>query len=276
MIRAGEYHNLKILRLVEFGAYLDDGGEGILLPKRFLPAGAKENDELKVFVYHDSEDRLIASTQQPLGIVGDIVKLKVVSTTPQGAFMDWGLMKDLFIPKSQQITGMRPNGEYLVKIYRDEQTGRVAGTEKFEYGLSNDTLTVNEKDQVELTVLRRTDIGYLLIINNLHTGVLHFNEVYRSIQPGDRFTGFIKKIHENHNIDVAAGKPGYQRVEDETAKILRLLEENNGFLPYHDKSDPDAIYEFFGMSKKTFKMTIGNLYKQRKIQLENSGIRLHE
>ncbi|MFZ1529727.1 MAG: S1-like domain-containing RNA-binding protein [Ferruginibacter sp.] len=274
MITAGQYHNLKVMRLVEFGAYLDDGDQGILLPKRFMPAELKEGDELNVFVYHDSEDRLIATTQKPYGITGDIVKLKAVSCTPQGAFLDWGLMKDLFVPKSQQLTSMRPQGEYLVKIYLDEQTGRVAATEKFEHLLSNEELSVKEKDLVDLTVFRRTDIGYLMIINNRHTGVLHFNEIYRNITAGDRFKGFIKRIYENNNIDVAAGKPGYQRVEDEAGKIMRLLEENNGYLPYYDKSEPEAIYDFFGMSKKTFKMTIGNLYKQKKITLEKTGIRL--
>jgi predicted RNA-binding protein (virulence factor B family) len=168
---------------------------------------------------------------------------------------------------------MRPNGEYLVKIYLDEQTGRIAATERFDDSLSNDVLTVKPLETVNLIVYRRTDIGYVVIINNKHTGVLHHNEIYRSIGVGDKFEGFIKKIYPDNKIDVAAGKPGYQRVEDEAGKILRLLGENEGFLPYHDKSDPEDIYEFFGMSKKTFKMTVGNLFKQKKILLENSGIR---
>ena len=274
MIKTGDYNILKVLRKVEFGIYLDDGGEGILLPKRFVPENVKEGDELKVFVYHDGEERLIATTQQPYGAVGDFVKLKTVSVTPQGAFMDWGLMKDLFVPKSQQITGMRPNGEYLVKIYRDEQTGRSAATERVEQYLNNDTLTVKEGDEVDLIVLRRTDIGYLMIINNEHTGVLHFNEVYRTIGTGDKFRGFIKKIHPENKIDVVAGKMGYNRVEDEAGKVLRLLKENDGYLPFNDKSDPEEIYTFFGMSKKTFKMTTGNLYKERKISFEKTGIKL--
>ena len=274
MIKTGDYNILKVLRKVEFGIYLDDGAEGILLPKRFVPENVKEGDELKVFVYHDGEERLIATTQQPYGAVGDFVKLKTVSVTPQGAFMDWGLMKDLFVPKSQQITGMRPNGEYLVKIYRDEQTGRAAATERVEQYLNNDTLTVKEGDEVDLIVLRRTDIGYLMIINNEHTGVLHFNEVYRTIGTGDKFRGFIKKIHPENKIDVAAGKMGYSRVEDEAGKVLRLLKENDGYLPYNDKSDPEEIYTFFGMSKKTFKMTTGNLYKERKVSFEKTGIKL--
>ena len=276
MIKTGDYNILKVLRKVEFGIYLDDGGEGILLPKRFAPDNAKEGDELKVFVYHDGEERLIATTQQPYGAVGDFVKLRTVSVTPQGAFMEWGLMKDLFVPKSQQITGMRPNGEYLVKIYRDEQTGRAAATERVEQFLNNDTLTVNEGAEVNLIVLRRTDIGYLMIINNTHTGVLHFNEVYRTIGTGDKFRGFIKKIYPDNKIDVVAGQSGYKRVENEAEKVLRLLKENNGYLPYYDKSDPEDIYTFFGMSKKTFKMTTGNLYKERKISFEKTGIKLLE
>lgn len=274
MITAGIYHELPVLRFAEPGAYLDDGDKGILLPKRFVPPGLKEGDSINVFIYHDSEDRLIATTQQPYGMVGDIVKLKAVTVTPQGAFMDWGLMKDLFVAKSQQQTGMRPNGEYLVKIYLDEQTGRVAATEKFDSSLSNDTLTVQPLQTVNLIVYRRTDIGYVVIINNQHTGVLHHNEIYRSIGVGDKFEGFIKKIYPDNKIDVAAGKPGYQRVEDEAGKVIRLLKENNGYLPYYDKSDPDEIYDFFGMSKKTFKMTLGNLYKQKKISLEKTGIRI--
>lgn len=276
MVKVGEYNLLKVLRSVDFGLYLDDGDAGILLPKRFVPAGVKEGDELKVFVYHDGEDRLIATTQQPKAVLGEIIKLRTVSVTEHGAFLDWGLMKDIFVPKSKQQTVMIPNGEYLVKIYMDEQTGRVAATEKLEPFLSNDQLTVKELEVVNLTVYRRTDIGYVVIINNLHTGVLHFNEIYRNITSGDQFTGFIKKIYPDNKIDVAAGKPGYNRVEDEGEKVLRLLKQHDGYLPYYDKSDPEEIYAFFGMSKKTFKMTIGNLYKQRIISFEKTGIKLIE
>ncbi len=274
MIKVGEYNTLKVIREVAFGVYLDDGAEGILLPKRFMPENIKIGDNINVFLYHDGEDRLIATTQKPKGILGDIVKLRTISVTPQGAFLDNGLMKDIFVPKSKQQRGMIPNGEYLVKIYLDEQTGRLAATEKIELFLSNDALTVKVLDEVDLTVYRRTDIGYVVIINNLHTGVLHHNEIYRDITAGDQFKGFIKKVYPDNKIDVSAGKSGYTRVEDETQKILRLLNENDGYLPYYDKSDPEEIYSFFGMSKKTFKMTVGNLYKQKKISLEKTGIRL--
>lgn len=276
MIKVGEYKQLKISREVDFGVYLDDGREGILLPKRFVPVNAKVGDVIKVFLYHDSDDRLIATTLEPKGKVGEIVRLKAVSVTHQGAFLDNGLMKDLFVPRSKQLTQMYPGEEYLVKIYIDERTGRMTATEKIEQFLTNDSLTVKEMDMVNLTILRRSEIGYVVIINHLHTGVLHFNEVFRDIRIGDSFSGFIKKISSDNKIDVVVGKPGYQKVEDEVQKIINLLEENNGYLPYNDKSDPDDIYSFFGMSKKTFKMTTGNLYKQRKIEFTKTGIKLVE
>lgn len=276
MIKIGEYNLLKVIREVDFGVYLDDGREGILLPKRFVPPGTKTGDDIKVFLYYDGEDRLIATTQDSKGIVGEFVKLKAVSVTQQGAFLDWGLMKDLFVPKSKQLVGMREGGEYLVKIYIDEQSGRIAATEKFESYLSNEKLTVKEMDMADLIIYRKTDIGYVVIINNLHTGVLHFNEIYRDIQVGDKMKGFIKKIRTDNKIDVVLGNTGYKRVEGETEKIIRLLKENDGYLPYNDKSDPSEIYSFFEMSKKTFKMTTGNLYKQRIISFTRTGIKLLE
>jgi hypothetical protein len=174
---------------------------------------------------------------------------------------------------------MRLGGDYLVKIYLDEKTGRLAATEKFEPFLNNENLTIKEKDLVNLTVWRRSDIGYVVIIDNRHTGVLHLNEIFRDIAVGDRFPGFIKNItsaDRSHSgeteIDVVAGKPGYERTEDASDKILRLLRENKGRLPYHDKSDPESIYNFFGMSKKTFKMATGRLYKERKINITDQGL----
>ncbi|MDE3182600.1 MAG: RNA-binding protein [Bacteroidota bacterium] len=276
MVKMGEYNVMKVLKERPMGFFMDDGGEGILLPKRFVPQGTKIGDKLKVFLYFDGEDRPIATTQKPYGVLGDIVKLKVVSVTNQGAFLDWGLMKDLFIPKSKMKNFMVKNGEYLVKIVMDEKTGRLAATEKLESFLSNEILTVKEKDMVDLVVYRQTDIGYEVIINNIHKGILHNNEIYRNISIGDRFPGFIKNILPENKIDVAAGKPGYERVEDEIEKIVRLLKENDGYLPYHDKSSPEDIYSFFGMSKKTFKMAIGNLYKQHKISFTKTGIQLNE
>lgn len=272
MVEVGVYNTLKVSRKVEFGFYLDDGEDGILLPKRFVPKGLHIGDEVKVFLYHDSDNRIIATTQEPKGIVGDIVELRCVSTTEHGAFLDWGLMKDIFVAKSQQLTRMHTGGDYLVKIYIDEQTGRIAATEKIEKQISNDVLTVKEMDEVDLYVQRETEIGWAMIINNKHLGLLHSNELYRKISVGDKLKGFIKTIRPDNKIDVVLDKPGYARIENEAEKILRLLKEHDGFLPYHDKSEPQEIYDFFGMSKKTFKMTIGALYKQHKINFAKSGI----
>ena len=272
MIQVGMYNTLKVARKVDFGFYLDDGGDGILLPKRFAPKKLRIGDEIKVFLYHDSDNRLIATTQEPKGVVGDVVQLKCVSTTAHGAFLDWGLMKDIFVAKSQQLVKMHKGGEYLVKIYIDEQTGRVAATEKVEKQLSNNVLTVKEMDEVDLYVQRETELGYVMIINGKHTGLLHANEVYRKIQVGDKLKGFVKTIRPDNKIDIVIDKPGYARIESEAEKIMRLLQENNDYLPYNDKSEPAAIYDFFGMSKKTFKMTLGALYKQRKIEFAKNGI----
>jgi predicted RNA-binding protein (virulence factor B family) len=272
MIQVGRYNILKVLRKTEIGVYVDDGAEGILLPKRFVPRGIRIGEEIEVFLYHDSENRIIATTQKPKGVVGDIVLLPCVSTTGAGAFLDWGLMKDIFVAKSQQLSFMRTGGEYLVKIYIDEQTGRIAATEKIEFQLSNDDLTVKEMEEVDLVAYRKSDIGWVMIINNKHTGLLHDSQVFQDIAVGDQLKGFIKTIRPDNKIDVVLGKAGYQKVENETEKILRLLQEHKGLLPYNDKSAPEDIYRFFGMSKKTFKMTIGALYKQRKIVIDEKGI----
>jgi uncharacterized protein len=276
MIQVGNYNALRVLRKTDFGFYLDDGEDGILLPKRFVPRGLRIGDEIKVFIYHDSDNRLIATTQEPKGVVGDIVSLKCVSTTEHGAFLDWGLMKDIFVAKSQQLTGMYKGGEYLVKIYIDEQTGRVAATEKIDKQISNDVLTVKEKEEVDLHVQRQTDLGYVMIINGKHTGLLHANEVYRKLYVGNKIKGYIKTIRKDNKIDLVLDKPGYEKVSREEEKILNLLEAKKGFLPYNDKTDPQIIYTVFGMSKKTFKMTIGALYKQRKIELTDKGIKMVE
>lgn len=275
-IKVGQYNTLRVNRKVDFGFYLDDGAEGILLPKRFAPPQLAIDDMVTVFVYHDSDNRLIATTQKPNAVVGDIVKLKVVSVTKQGAFLDWGLMKDLFVPASKQVSGMRLGGEYLVKLYIDEMTGRVAATEKVENLMSNEVLTVKEMDMVDLLVYRTSELGYVMIINQQHIGILHGNEVFQPLEIGDHVKGFIKKIRPDNKIDLILGKPGYAKVEDETEKIIRLLNENNGYLPYNDKSDPTDIYAFFGMSKKAFKMSTGHLYKQKKIQFTQTGIQLIE
>ncbi|OSZ78453.1 RNA-binding protein [Chitinophagaceae bacterium IBVUCB1] len=275
MVQVGQYNTLKVVKKVDFGMYLDGGDAGeILLPTRFVPKGLQAGDELDVFLYHDGENRLIATTQKPHAVAGDIALLTVVSINNQGAFLDWGLMKDIFLPLSQQTTRIAVGGEYLVKLYIDEPTGRIAATQRIERYLNNDELTVKEKQSVDLLVYQKTDIGYKVIINNAHLGVLHYNEVFRELEYGAKEKGYIKTIREDGKIDVSLGDAGYKKVETEADKILRLLAENDGYLPYHDKSEPTAIYEFFGISKKVFKMTVGALYKQRKIDITQTGIKL--
>lgn len=277
MLQAGIYHTLKVVKHVDFGIYLDGGdGDEILMPTRFVHKGVQDGDEITVFVYHDNEGRLIATNQKPYGIVGDIVPMTVKDKNQAGAFLDWGLMKDLFLPLSQQRSPIRVGGKYLVYIYVDEMTGRIAATEHISRHISNDGLTVQEGDEVDMLVWRETDLGYSVVINKIHEGLLHFNEVFKELNIGDSEKGFIKSILPENKITVSLGKKGYQRIEDETGKVLRLLEENNGYLPYHDKSDPEEIYEFFGMSKKAFKMATGSLYKQRKISFTKTGIKLEE
>lgn len=277
MVHVGKWNMLRVVKPVDFGLYLDGGEEGeILLPKRYVPEDINEGEELRVFVYHDNENRLIATTQAPLGEVGDIIVGEVVTTTPQGAFVRWGIMKDLLVPLSQQSSRMVKGGKYLVYIYLDEQTGRAAASERIHRYLSNEELTVKELEEVDITIWRRTDIGYPVLINNKHTGVLHFSDVYRNLEIGDKLRGFIKQIRPEGKIDVALGERGYGRVEGESEKVLRLLTEAGGYLPYGDKSDPEEVYDTFGMSKKTFKMTIGSLYRQGKIELAKTGIKLKE
>jgi uncharacterized protein len=272
-INIGEYNELEVLREVDFGMYLDDGKEGVLLPKRFVPEGLKVGETIRVFIYHDGEGRLIATTQTPKAGAGDFARLKVVDVNRQGAFLDNGLMKDLFVPNSKMRDRMKVGSEYLVYVYLDLETRRLTATEKFDYVLSNDTLTVQEKDDVVMMVYRRTDIGYVVIINGKHTGVLHFSDIFQNIRVGDKLKGYIRQVYDDNRIDVAIGNRGYSRVEGESEKILRMLNEAGGFLPYHDKSDPEEIYDVFGMSKKAFKMAVGQLYKQKKISIEANGIR---
>ncbi|HRO43484.1 MAG TPA: S1-like domain-containing RNA-binding protein [Flavipsychrobacter sp.] len=274
MIKAGHYYTLKVVKKVDFGVYLDAEGEEILLPKRFVPAGLNEEDEVEVFIYHDNEDRLIATTQKAYAAVGDFALMKCVSTTQHGAFLEWGIMKDVFVPLSNMNAKMYEGEKYLVYLYIDEMTGRVTGTEKIQKWLSNDELTVKENDVVDLVAWQQTDIGYKMIINNKHTGVLHFNDVFKDLQLGDKLKGYVKKIREENKIDLAIGDKGYKRVSSETDRILELLHDNDGYLPYTDKSSPEDIYAFFGISKKTFKMAVGALYKERKIELTQTGIKL--
>jgi len=274
-INVGQFNLMRVDRKVDFGFYMDDGAEGVLLPKRFVPSGLQVGDTISVFVYHDSDNRLIATTQEPFAVVGDIAALKVVDITGQGAFLDWGLMKDLFVPVSQQLSSMRLGGKYLVKLYLDKQTGRVAATEKIDNQISNDILTVKEGEKVKLQVYRESDIGYVVIVNQVHQGLVYKNEVFTHLHIGQMIDeGFVKKIREDNKLDIGIGKQGVEKLDDDQLKLIQLLKLHKGFLPYHDKSSPEDIYAFFGISKKAFKMNVGILYKAKKITLEEGGIRL--
>jgi predicted RNA-binding protein (virulence factor B family) len=274
-INVGQFNLMRVDRKVDFGFYMDDGAEGILLPKRFVPAGLQVGDTISVFVYHDSDNRLIATSQEPLAVVGDIAALKVVEVTSQGAFLDWGLMKDLFVPVSQQISTMRLGGKYLVKLYIDAQTGRVAATEKIDKQISNDHLTVKEGEKVKVQVYRESEIGYVVIVNQVHQGLVYKNEVFTHLHIGQFIDeAYVKKIREGNKLDIGLGKQGGEKLADDNQKIISLLKSHKGFLPYHDKSAPDDIYAFFGMSKKAFKMNVGILYKLKLITIEEDGIHL--
>jgi predicted RNA-binding protein (virulence factor B family) len=274
-INVGQFNLMRVDRKVDFGFYMDDGAEGILLPKRFVPAGLQIDDTISVFVYHDSDNRLIATTQEPFAVVGEIAALKVVALTNQGAFLDWGLMKDLFVPVSQQLSSMRLGGKYLVKLYLDKQTGRVAATEKIDNQISNDILTIKEGEKVKLQVYRESDIGYVVIVNQVHQGLVYKNEVFTHLHIGQMIEeGFVKKIREDNKLDIGIGKQGVEKLDDDQVKLIQLLKLHKGFLPYHDKSSPEDIYAFFGISKKAFKMNVGILYKAKKITIEDGGIRL--
>ena len=274
-INVGQFNLMRVDRKVDFGFYMDDGGEGILLPKRFVPSGLQIDDTISVFVYHDSDNRLIATTQEPFAVVGDIAALKVVEVTSQGAFLDWGLMKDLFVPVSQQLSTMRLGGKYLVKLYIDAQTGRVAATEKIDKQISNDILTVKEGEKVKIQVYRESEIGYVVIVNQVHQGLVYKNEVFTHLHIGQFIDeAFVKKIREDNKLDIGLGKQGGEKLADDNQKIMSLLKSHKGFLPYHDKSAPDAIYAFFRMSKKAFKMNVGMLYKLKLISIEEDGILL--
>ena len=274
MVDIGRYNTLKVLRKVDFGVYLDGNGEEILLPKRYVPAGLQPDDEITVFVYHDNEHRLIATTDIPVAQVGEIAMMECVSLSPHGAFLKWGIMKDVFIPISLMTSRMRPGGRYFVYLFIDEKTGRVTANEKVDRFLSNTELTVQEHDAVDVTVFQKTDIGYKVIVNSRHLGVLHYNEVFNELEPGDKLKGFVKTIRPDNKIDVSPGTRGYEKVGGEEGRILELLRNNSGYLPYNDKSDPEEIYAFFGISKKTFKMAIGALYKKRLVAFTQTGIQL--
>ncbi|MBL4704474.1 MAG: GntR family transcriptional regulator [Flavobacteriales bacterium] len=275
MINIGEYNTLRVDRILEQGAYLEDKDrESVLLPTRYIPSGTQIDDDLKVFIYNDSEDRMIATTEIPKIHLDDFAMLKAVSNTKYGTFMNWGLSKDLLVPFREQNKEMEEDYYYLIFLYLDEETNRLVGSNKISRYLDNRELEVNERDEVDLIIWSKTDLGTKVIINGIHLGMVYDNEVFSDLKMGERVKGYIKLIREDNKIDVSLQKLGYGNIEPNAKKILDKLTANNGFLALNDKSDPALIATMFGMSKKTFKRSIGALYKSRTIKIEKDGIHL--
>jgi len=274
-MKIGEFNLLSAKRRTLNGYYLiDNENTEILLPNKYVPTGMKPGDEISVFVFKDSEDRLTATTEQPYVLLNEFAVLEVVDVNPIGAFLDWGLEKDLLVPYSEQASKMKVGSSYPVYLYLDEKTQRLAATSKTNRVLEKNEISVKEGEEVDLLICNSTDIGINVIINNIHEGLLYDNELFQAVTPGERITGYIKNIRPDNKIDVSLQKQGYSNVEPNTKKILDSLKDNNGFLNLTDKSDPIVILAKLEMSKKTFKKAIGSLYKQKLIRIEDDGIYL--
>jgi len=275
MASIGTLNTLRVMRILDFGAYLDGDNLGdILLPIKDVPENCNPEDVLEVFIYMDSEDRIIATTQNPRAMVGDIAMLEVVATSKVGAFLDWGLLKDLLVPFSEQGQTMEVGKFYLVYVYLDEKTDRLAASAKLDNFLDKTPKQYAEEQEVELIISYKSDLGQKAVVNGLHSGMLYTNEIYQDLKPGQKITGYIKKIRSDGKLDLILQKPGFETVDQFSDKLLKELENADGFLALNDKSDPEEIRIRFAVSKKVFKKAIGSLYKQKKILLENGGIRL--
>jgi len=274
-MKQGVNNTLTAKRRTLNGYYLvDEDDNEVLLPNKYVPSGLSPGDEISVFIYKDSEDRIIATTIEPLIFLNEFAILEVVDINPVGAFMDWGLEKELLVPYSEQIQRMKVGSSYPIYLYLDDKTDRLVGTGKTDRYLEKEDITVKTGQEVDLLICNQTDIGINVIINNIHSGLLYDNELFQAVSPGDRITGYIKNIRPDMKIDVSLQKQGYASVEPNAAKILQKLKDNNGFLNLTDKSDPVIILAKLEMSKKVFKKAIGSLYKQKLIRLEKDGIYL--
>jgi uncharacterized protein len=276
VIEIGRKNKLKILRKTRVGLYLGDpSGEEVLLPHKYCPARFKIEDEIEVFVYRDHEERKIATNLTPKIHLHEFALLQVTAVTEVGAFLDWGMEKELFVPFMEQKQKMKKGRWYIVYLDLDTRTDRLYATNKIDKHLQNDTITVKEKEEVEVLVLRKTDLGFTVIVNNRHKGLLFNNEIFRELNIGDKLNGFVKKIREDNKIDISLQAIGYKKfIDTNTDLIYRALFENDGFLEVTDKSSPDEIYLQFGLSKKAFKKTVGALLKQKKIKIQPDGIKL--
>lgn len=276
MVQLGQYNTLPIVRFVDFGLYLD-GGDGleILMPKRYVPEGAKEGDEIRVFVYQDAEARLIATNEHPYATVGQFANLRINSVNQTGAFADWGTSKELLIPHREQAVKMEEGRRYIIYIYIDQVSGRIAGTSKLDKHLGNVPPTYKDGEEVEALIWRRTPLGYKAIINHQHVGMLYENQIFRDVRIGERLRAWVKAVREDEKIDLSLQPLGYrQMIDPAEATILKALHQHNGFMPLTDHSTPELIAFELQMSKKTFKKAIGSLYKQERIVIRPDGIEL--
>lgn len=277
MIKIGQYNTLRVVKDLDFGLYLDGGSDGeILLPARYVPKGVKPGDELEVFLYHDNEGRLITTTVKPNAVVGEFAFMKVKMVSNAGAFLDWGLMKDLLVPYREQKVSMQEGRWYIVYVYLDHASGRIVASARINKFLDNVPAQYEYNQPVDLIVAEETEIGYKVIINNLHWGLLYRSEVFRPLAKGDKLKGYIKEVREDEKIDVSLQKLGYIKIDSISQGILDILKQNGGYLPVHDKSNADEIYTLFSCSKKSFKKAIGALYRRHLVILEEEGTRINE
>ena len=276
MTEVGKYNTLPILRSVDFGVYLDGGELGeILLPQRYLPEGSRVGDAVEVFVYYDSEDRVIATTERPYAQVGEFAVLKVNSVNPVGVFLDWGLAsKELLVPFREQRAEMFPGKYYVVYLYVDEVSGRIVATAKINRFLQKTPVDYTLNQEVSLLVTQETELGFKVIVDNAHWGMIYHNEIFKPVHRGDRLTGYVTHIRADEKVDVALQPVGYGGVDSLAQGILDAIRKNDGFLRFNDKSDAGEIAAAFGRSKKNFKKAVGALYRQRLIEILDDGIRL--
>jgi predicted RNA-binding protein (virulence factor B family) len=275
MIKLGEFNRLHILRDTEPGLFLgDDDGDEVLLPNRYAPQLFDLGDELEVFVYLDNEERPVATTDKPFVKKGEFALLRCNEVSKFGAFLDWGLVKELFCPFKEQVFKMKTGGWYLVHCYLDEKTNRLAASSKTNRFLDNSNLTVAKFDEVDIIISHPSDLGMHVIVNNKHLGFIYQQDIFKELSVGDKMKGVVKKVRSDNKLDIVLGQIGYKSIEPNAQKILDALEDHDGFLALHDKSDPEAIKQVLEMSKKNFKKAVGSLYKSRQISISDKGIHL--
>jgi len=268
-MKIGEYNELSINRMVDFGAYLiDDDTHEVLLPKRYLTPEMKVGDTIRVFVYNDSENRPVATTEQPYAVVGDFALLRVKAVNKVGAFLDWGLVaKDLLVPFSEQRVDMKVGRSYIVRVYLDEASHRIVASAKLAKFLNHNEPDYYHRERVEVLVVQRSDMGYRVIVEGAHWGQIYQNETYQDVNVGDRLTAFVKQVRPDGKVDLTLSKIEKMRVDDLSDRILDYLKANNGEMTLTDKASPDDINKVFQCSKKDFKKALGLLYKQQKVTL---------